>query len=315
MKTARYETFATLTDELQQTGQAGSPDAAEFAAELALARRLRETATAGIPDPEYLAGLRDELRLKAGARSRQQPATLRYATLDTPLGRLAFAYNNGSVVYCARLELDPQSGTSAADADRVQAETEAFARAAAREVGAWPERDQSFPIPLERAILRQLTGRGRAPVDLSRLPEFQRRVLEKTAEIPRGEVRPYGWVAREIGQPGATRAVGTALGHNPVPFLIPCHRVVRSDGSLGEYSGGGPAAKERVLAFEGAPVGELLQAAGSGRRLTGSDTTKIICYPTCRAARRIQAVHRVGFATMAQAEARGYRPCSLCRPA
>ncbi|MER3421295.1 MAG: cysteine methyltransferase, partial [Chloroflexota bacterium] len=89
----------------------------------------------------------------------------------------------------------------------------------------------------------------------------QRRVLEKTAEIPRGEVRPYAWVAREIGAPGAVRAVGTALGHNPIPFIIPCHRVVRADGSLGEYSGGGPAVKARVLAYEGVPLAELLAAA------------------------------------------------------
>ena len=68
---------------------------------------------------------------------------------------------------------------------------------------------------------------------------------------------------------GAVRAVGTALGHNPVPFLIPCHRVVRSDGSLGEYSGGGPAVKERVLALEG-----CMQAPPSrGTIVVGVDLT------------------------------------------
>ena len=63
----------------------------------------------------------------------------------------------------------------------------------------------------------------------------------KALEIPRGEVRPYGWIAAEIGRPKAVRAVGTALGHNPVPLIVPCHRVVRSDGMIGQYSLGGPA--------------------------------------------------------------------------
>ena len=74
--------------------------------------------------------------------------------------------------------------------------------------------------------------------DLSGLSPFERAVLTKTLEIPLGEVRPYGWVAREIGRPRAVRAVGSALGRNPVPVLIPCHRVVRSDGALSGYRWG-----------------------------------------------------------------------------
>jgi O-6-methylguanine DNA methyltransferase len=131
----------------------------------------------------------------------------------------------------------------------------AFKRAVAQQTGILPKRDRTLPPQLEQEVLDHLAGRRRfRAVDLSGLTPFQQRVLNKTSEIPRGEVRPYGWVAREIGSPGATRAVGTALGHNPIPFLIPCHRVVRSDGSLGEYSGGGPAMKQRVLAFEGVPL-------------------------------------------------------------
>ena len=72
--------------------------------------------------------------------------------------------------------------------------------------------------------------------DLDALTEFERAVLAKALEIPAGEVRPYGWIAREIGRPKAVRAVGTALGRNPVPLLIPCHRVVRSDGRIGNYA-------------------------------------------------------------------------------
>jgi O-6-methylguanine DNA methyltransferase len=314
MKSARHETFGALTDELIQTGRPAGASATEFAAELAVARRLRETAPAGIADPEYLASLRDELRVKAEARSRTHTGQVRCAALDTPFGLLAFAYQSGSVIYCARLDAFDAGGASIGRANGVQAAMEVFARAAARDIGVLPERDERLPLQLERAILRQLAGRGHAPVDLSRVPQFQRRVLEKTAEIPRGEVRPYGWIASEIGVPGATRAVGTALGHNPIPFLIPCHRVVRSDGSIGEYSGGGPAVKERVLAIEGAPVVEMLEASKSRRRFMGSRTTHIVCYPSCHAARRIRDEHRIAFASLAQARDDGYRPCALCRP-
>ena len=85
---------------------------------------------------------------------------------------------------------------------------------------------------------------------------FYRSVWTACAEIPRGEVRTYAWIARKIGRPGAARAVGTALGANPFAPIVPCHRVVRSDGGLGGYSGrGGLATKRRLLEKEGAEVG------------------------------------------------------------
>jgi methylated-DNA-[protein]-cysteine S-methyltransferase len=87
--------------------------------------------------------------------------------------------------------------------------------------------------------------------DLAGLSAFERDVLAATARIPLGETRPYGWVAREIGRPRAVRAVGSALGRNPVPVLIPCHRVTRGDGSPGGYVFG-PEAKAALLRAEGA---------------------------------------------------------------
>ena len=96
------------------------------------------------------------------------------------------------------------------------------------------------------------TGRATGlDYDLRGVGDFDRAVLAKTLEIPRGEVRPYAWIAREIGHPGAVRAAGSALGRNPVPILIPCHRVVRSDGTFGQYLGG-VETKRALLALEAA---------------------------------------------------------------
>jgi len=159
------------------------------------------------------------------------------------------------------------------------------------------------------------TGRlGRLPVDLSSIGEFQRKVLEKCAEIPPGEIRPYGWIAREIGSPGAVRAVGTALGRNPVPVLIPCHRVVRTDGRIGNYAYGSPM-KRALLEHEGLDPDAIETSAQRGVRLVGSDTTGIYCFPTCRHAKQITEAHRVEFRSEAAARANGYRACKVCRPA
>ena len=89
------------------------------------------------------------------------------------------------------------------------------------------------------------------PVDLRGITEFQGAVLEACRRIESGSVRSYGWIADELENPGAVRAVGTALGHNPIPLLIPCHRVVRSDGSIGSYAFGSDM-KHDLLLSEGA---------------------------------------------------------------
>ena len=82
-----------------------------------------------------------------------------------------------------------------------------------------------------------------------RLTPFQQAVYWATARIPKGQTRSYQWVAEHIGRPRAIRAVGGALGRNPFMPLIPCHRVIRSDGSLGGFARG-LAAKRRLLARE-----------------------------------------------------------------
>ena len=87
-------------------------------------------------------------------------------------------------------------------------------------------------------------------IDLQQCPEFQRRVLLAEHKIPRGWVSTYGRISRSLGIPGAARAVGTALAHNPFPIIIPCHRAIRSNGELGGFRGG-LEMKRALLELEG----------------------------------------------------------------
>jgi O-6-methylguanine DNA methyltransferase len=109
-----------------------------------------------------------------------------------------------------------------------------------------------FPADRPPADLMPALRSGQASdvrFDLRGLNDFQTDVLLATLSIPKGEVRPYSWIAREIGRPRAVRAVGSALGLNPVPVLIPCHRVTRADGTVGGYVFG-PSVKEALLRSE-----------------------------------------------------------------
>lgn len=82
------------------------------------------------------------------------------------------------------------------------------------------------------------------------LTSFQWKVLKATMTIPMGQTRSYKWVAQRIGKPQAVRAVGQALRRNPYPLIIPCHRVIREDGSLAGYAGGPSKRKAELLALE-----------------------------------------------------------------
>lgn len=165
-------------------------------------------------------------------------------------------------------------------------------------------------------VLPALNGRGAANLrlNLSGLTEFERAVLDVARRIPAGQTRPYSWVADRIGRPKAVRAVGTALGNNPVPLLIPCHRVTRMTGDPGEYVFG-RRIKERLLRSENVNLDEVAELASRNVYFIGSATTHIVCYPTCACARRITERHRRGFKTVAEAARHGYRPCKRCTPA
>jgi O-6-methylguanine DNA methyltransferase len=241
-------------------------------------------------DVKAPAGFADRVLAQAGMADS-------YAVFETVLGPVYVAWN--------------RLGVSAAMRSKSAAE---FQEWFGREVGRRLVRVDP-PADLASKISDQLSGKRRLRFDLRGLTPFSQAVLAKTLQIPRGQVRPYGWVAREIGHPAAVRAVGTALANNPIPYFIPCHRVVRSDGVIGNYGGGGPEAKKNILSLEGVQLARLQKLAQSGYRYEGVKSTKIFCFPTCYHGRHAREENFVFFHDEAEARAAGYRPCKDCRPA
>lgn len=166
------------------------------------------------------------------------PADVRYAVLDTPAGRVVAATTARGLVRLAYEDWN----------DGVDAVVEALA------AGLSP-RILEQPAALD-AVARELdeyfAGRRRAfdlALDWSLCTPFARRVLGATRRIPYGQVATYGQVAERAGSPGGSRAAGNALGSNPMPIVVPCHRVVRTGGALGGYTGG-VERKELLLGLE-----------------------------------------------------------------
>jgi methylated-DNA-[protein]-cysteine S-methyltransferase len=137
------------------------------------------------------------------------------------------------------------------EALREVAELGAAEPASASEAGDLPRRLRAFA---EGGRVHPSAGSGwalTADIDWDGISGFRRAVLEETMRIPAGETRSYGWLARRVGRPGAARAVGRVMATNPLPIVVPCHRVVASDGSLRGY-GGGLDLKAALLRAEGA---------------------------------------------------------------
>ena len=139
-------------------------------------------------------------------------------------------------------------------------------------------------------------------VDLSGIPQFQGDVLAAAARIPYGETTSYAALAETVGRPRAARAVGNALGANPVPIIIPCHRIVRGDGTWGHY------------AFGARMKTALLTLERDTPALVGCATTHIVCRRGCGHEQRIHERNRIVFASVADARSVGYRSCRTCRP-
>ena len=129
----------------------------------------------------------------------------------------------------------------------------------------FPDAVETTPPPVIRdavdAIVRLLSGEprdlGDIPLDLERVPEFNRRAYEVARTIPPGKTLTYGDIAHRLGMPGSAQAVGQAMGHNPFPIIVPCHRVLAAGGKDGGFSArGGVATKRRMLVIEGAIADE-----------------------------------------------------------
>jgi methylated-DNA-[protein]-cysteine S-methyltransferase len=172
-----------------------------------------------------------------------------------------------------------------------------------------------IPEALRRDVVAALSGEGvESPkVDLEAANDLEHDVLRTLTRIPRGQVRTYAWVARQVGRPRAVRAVANVIARNVFPFLVPCHRVVPSSGGVGKYAFGS-AMKRELLQREGVPVEELESLAREHIRYIGSRTTHIFCFPTCPGARRIQEENRVPFRDADEALESGFRPCRYCQP-
>ena len=161
-----------------------------------------------------------------------------YAVEDTPVGRLLLVATRAGLVRISYTDWFPIDASLQEIAARVS------------------PRVLEDPAALDepRRQLDEYFSGGRRefelPLDWTLVGGFGRQVLGETARIPYGQVATYGEIADAIGHPKAARATGNALGANPIPIVVPCHRVVRAGGKLGHYTGG-PERKVRLLEIEG----------------------------------------------------------------
>lgn len=181
-----------------------------------------------------------------------------YRTISSPVGPLLVAATDAALV-----EIDFAKGRDERVMQRHLAER------------GFRPRPLDVAAPGEAAASRQVLGRVEhqldeyfgghrsafdVPLDLSGIPDFTRDVLDATAAVPFGKLDTYRGIATRIGRPGATRAVGNALNRNPIALIVPCHRIIRSDGSAGGY-GGGVDIKFHLLDLEGVHLNRNRQQA------------------------------------------------------
>jgi methylated-DNA-[protein]-cysteine S-methyltransferase len=180
---------------------------------------------------------RDDERLAHAARD-AGIEDVAYTTEPSPLGELLLAATPRGVVNISYLDPFPLDDSLQALAERVSPRVI----------------EDAAPLDDLRRQLEEYFARRRqgfeVELDWSLARGFTRRVLAQTALIPFGEVDTYGGIARAIGSPRAARATGNALGANPLPIVVPCHRVLRAGGVVGHYTGG-PEKKLKLLELEG----------------------------------------------------------------
>lgn len=198
-------------------------------------------------------------------------------------------------------------------------DSEAAARShMARLAGDEVVEDPTAVEPVYRELLDYLNARGTRlswPLDLRwAQSEFQRRVLAVTAELPYGAVASYGGIAKRMGAPGSVRAVAQALRHNPLPIVIPCHRVIGSTGDLTGYAGTRIGLKEQLLSLEGVPVSGPDRRIDRRNMYVWTAPEQEYCVPSCGSLSEMPLAELTLFGSRRHAEAMGLRPCTSCRP-
>jgi methylated-DNA-[protein]-cysteine S-methyltransferase len=180
-----------------------------------------------------------------------------WTLFDSAIGRCAIAWSPHGVVGVQLPE-----GTDAETAGRIR-----------RHV---PRASRSEPPPAVAAAIAALQALvagdrsgvsvlAEVSIDYGRLPDFERRAYEDLRRVPPGATTTYGEIARRLGESAAAQAVGQAMARNPMPLLVPCHRVLASDGTLGGFSGpGGVAQKRQLLEIEGAAAVAQRSLFGAG---------------------------------------------------
>ena len=219
-----------MTDRTNTKGRTGTTERAD--------RRLEDALRRGVSGDRG-----DSSRAAADGRLRTRIAAERladvmYAPADSPFGPLLLAATSRGLVRVAFPEEDVDS----------------VLERLARRISPRIVESQAPLEPIQRALDEYFSGARRSfelPLDWTLVGPFGRKVLKATAAIPYGGVLSYGEVAADAGSPRGSRAAGNALGSNPIPIVIPCHRVVRTGGAIGGY-GGGLDRKRWLLELEGA---------------------------------------------------------------
>jgi len=295
-------------------GEAGAAAVGRVEAHVAICGGCREElghyrALEGMMGTLRRAPLPDDDATLARAQLASRLADLRsrmvgFGIFPSPLGRILIGRSEQGV---ALVQYLPASGSLPAHVQRLLGEDAVEDRAATE--------------GLRAELVEYLEGRRARldwPLDLRRMrSDFQRRVLEATAALPYGAVTSYAGIAARIGAPSAVRPVAQALRWNPLPIVIPCHRVIGTSGALTGYAGRRVELKQRLLAVEGV---KTVAAARHDFKVDREAMYTMVtgdreyCVPTCGSLPSQSMSTLTLFGTREGAEAAGFAPCTSCRP-
>jgi O-6-methylguanine DNA methyltransferase len=255
-------------------------------------------------EPEWTEDAIDELLRVAHSRlnsrlERFRRPQARVAAFDSRLGRLLAADGPRGLLALQFMDCADTRATIAALRESFDlAEDESIAS----EIGA----------EIERLLNGDSDAIAARAVDLTLVrSDFQRAALKKLRQVPAGSVVTYQSLAAAVGSPSSQRAIGNTVASNPIPIYLPCHRVIRSDGTIGNY-GGGVERKLKLLRAEGFSADR--ESRVPPEAVYGHWTSRIFCRPGCSAVRRAERRRWIIFADSLKARGAGMRACKLCRP-